>query len=128
MKIGELANASGVSIDTIRFYEKRGLVRSERRTNGYRDFAETMPGLVRTIRLAQRLGFTLREIRQILAALNQSDLSQDDVAELLGAKIAEIEGKAADLLSLRDILKTRLEDVCPLGLGDEPKPVTNERN
>lgn len=68
------------------------------------------------IRLAQRLGFTLREILDLTSGLQNAQMSADEVGALLQSKINELEAKAADILSLRDILKTRLHDVCPLGL------------
>ena len=117
MKIGEFADAAGVSCDTIRFYERRGLISSDRRTNGYRDFSEDMLILVQTIRLAQKLGFSLKEIGAIVLTLNAGTLPEEDVADLLRKKISEIEAKANDLLQLRDVLTTRLNAVCPLNLG-----------
>lgn len=116
MRIGALADKLGVSTDTIRFYEKRGLIQSERRANGYRDFAPATVQLLEMIRLAQRLGFTLREISDLTSGLQSAQMSADEVGALLQSKITELEAKAADILSLRDILKARLHDVCPLGL------------
>lgn len=117
MRIGDVATTLGVSTDTIRFYEKRGLVQSDRRANGYRDFPPATVELLRLIRLAQGLGFTLAEISQITQTLTNASLDADAVAQLLRDKIAEVETKAADMLRLRDLLQARLADVCPLGLS-----------
>ncbi|MEO9864645.1 MAG: MerR family transcriptional regulator [Yoonia sp.] len=116
MRIGELADSLGITTDTIRFYEKRGLIAADRRANGYRDFSPATVQLLKMIRLAQQLGFTLREIADLTSALQDAQMSADDVGGLLQAKITELEAKAANILSLRDILQTRLNDVCPLGL------------
>ena len=62
MRIGELAQASAVSRDTLRFYEQRGLIAAQRSANGYRDYPAQMVQLVLYIKTAQRLGFTLGEI------------------------------------------------------------------
>ncbi|MBW6507596.1 MAG: MerR family transcriptional regulator [Rhodobacteraceae bacterium] len=116
MRIGELAQGAGVSTDTVRLYERRGLLRSERRANGYRDYPARTDELLRLIRLAQRLGFSLAEIGTILTGLQSQHMGSEAVADLLRAKIAQIEARAADLLTLRDLLSARLVDVCPLGL------------
>ena len=62
MKIGELASATGLSRDTLRFYEKRGLLLSRRRDNGYRDYPPEAVQWLCYLRSAQQLGFTLAEI------------------------------------------------------------------
>lgn len=117
MQIGDLARRSGVSTDTIRFYEKRGLIQADRRANNYREFAPGTVGLVALIRLAQKLGFSLSEISQIAGTLQDNVMGADQVETLLRAKITELEEKAQDILKLRDVLAGRLADVCPLGLG-----------
>ncbi|MDP1668504.1 MerR family transcriptional regulator [Phaeovulum sp.] len=116
MRIGELAEASGVSVDTLRFYERRGLVPADRRGNGYRDYPEPTVALVRLIRLAQRLGFSLREIEAVAKGLQATGLDERAVADMLRAKIAEVEARAADLMHLRDLLQARLDAACPLRL------------
>ena len=68
MRIGELAQASAVSRDTLRFYEQRGLIAAQRSANGYRDYPADMVQLVQYIKTAQRLGFTLGEIGHSVAA------------------------------------------------------------
>lgn len=117
MQIGILADRAGVSTETIRFYEKRGLISSERRANNYREFVPATVALVAMIRQAQKLGFSLAEISQIAGSLQDSTMGADQVEALLRDKIAELEMKARDILGLRDILAARLADVCPLGLG-----------
>ncbi|MEX0971575.1 MAG: MerR family transcriptional regulator [Paracoccaceae bacterium] len=117
MRIGELARRLDISTDTIRFYERRGLISAARRANGYRDYSAEAEALLRLIRLAQRLGFTLAEIGALTASLQDQSLSRDAVAAILREKLAEIEARTADLQALGDVLRARLADVCPLGLG-----------
>ena len=126
MRIGDLARRVGVSCDTLRLYEKRGLIRADRRANGYRDFPEEVEALVRLIRLAQTLGFSLREIGELLRGMN-GQMSEDEVAALLRAKLAEIDAKLATLKELRGVLGARLAAVCPLGLGPKPAQPVGRR-
>jgi len=118
MRIGELAGKAGVSTDTIRLYEKRGLLRSARRGNGYRDFPEGSERLLRMIRLAQRLGFSLSEIADIaLPLVDGESVGREEVARLLTDKIDNVERRARDLMELRDLLKAALVDACPLEIA-----------
>ena len=116
MRIGELAERAGVSTDALRLYERQGLIRSDRRANGYRDFPETMVALVELIRLAQSLGFTLAEIGSLMRGM-ESGLNAAQVAEVLAAKRAEIATRIAGLERLTALIDARLDKVCPLGMG-----------
>eukprot|EP01032_Pedospumella_encystans_P037187 gene37187-42118_t len=69
MQIGEIAAATGISRDTLRFYEKRGLLRARRSANGYRDYPPEAVDWLRYIRTAQQLGFSLKEIEADLPLL-----------------------------------------------------------
>ena len=115
MRIGELAGKAGVSTDTIRLYEKRGLLSSVRRGNGYRDFPEGSERLLRTIRLAQRLGFSLSEIADIARPIaDGGSVAREEVARLLTDKIDDVDRRARDLMELRDLLSVALADACPV--------------
>ena len=116
MRVGTLAAETGASTDTIRLYEARGLIRSDRRSNGYRAFDPSAIGLIRTIRLAQRLGFTLREVGDVLGTLQEAGLPAERIRTLLTSKLDDVDGRIADLHALRSLLQTRLDDVCGLGL------------
>jgi MerR family copper efflux transcriptional regulator len=118
MRIGRVAEAVGVSVDAVRLYERMGLVRSERGRNGYRDFEGAAVTILKLVRQAQGLGFSLREIGQVLAGLN-GDLSADEVQALLEERIAVVDRQLADLTSLRGLLAARLTEVCALGLGQK---------
>lgn len=114
MQIGELSQRSGLSRDTLRFYEKRGLIRAHRRPNGYRHYPDGTVFVLDYLRTAQRLGFTLAEIEAELPALAEDGITADRIAEILRVKIAAIDARIAELCALRDDLGSRLNAACPL--------------
>jgi MerR family copper efflux transcriptional regulator len=114
MRIGELAQASGVSRDTLRFYETRGLIRAQRQANGYRRYAAETALLVNYIRSAQQLGFSLAEIGKELPAVWQQAEPGPAIQQLLAAKLGEIDARIDALKALRDGLAERLGQACPL--------------
>ncbi|MBD8094870.1 MerR family DNA-binding transcriptional regulator [Pseudomonas edaphica] len=114
MRIGELAQASQVSRDTLRFYEQRGLIAAQRSANGYRDYPPDMLQLVLYIKTAQRLGFSLGEIGTSVAALWQAPDPDAAVTQLLQDKLNLIETRITELGHLRQELQQRLGQRCPL--------------
>lgn len=114
MQIGELSKRSGVSRHTLRYYEKRGLIRSVRRPNGYREYQEGIILLLDYIRTAQSLGFTLTEVEDELPMLLTEGISQHKVAELLRGKLAAIDARILGLAQLRERLDAQLTQVCPI--------------
>ncbi len=115
MQIGELAAASGLSRDTLRFYERQGLLRAHRRDNGYRDYPATSLPWLRQLRLAQQLGFTLAELKAALPLLDESPGQIDrEVARMLAGKLAEVDERLAQMQQLRHELAARIESRCPL--------------
>lgn len=106
MKIGELASLSGLSVDTIRFYEKQGLIPSPRRTDAnYRMYDADTPRRLIFIRKARDLGFTLQEIGQLLALSEDSRAGAGDVKERSQAKLAELDRKIAEMQAMRRSLE-----------------------
>ena len=83
MQIGELAAATGLSRDTLRFYEKRGLLTPRRGANGYRDYPPEAAQWLRYVRTAQSLGFTLAQIEADLPLLADADASAPRLREVL---------------------------------------------
>jgi DNA-binding transcriptional MerR regulator len=114
MRIGELSSRAGVSTDALRLYERLGLIRSERRPNGYRDYDEAMLFVVNYVRMAQRLGFTLSEIGAEVPALIAGELTADRVSAILSDKLALIDARMAGLQALRTELAGLLASVCPV--------------
>ena len=102
MKIGEVAGQAGVTVDTVRFYERVGVLPSPARTeSGYRDYE---PGTVERIRLTrelQAIGFTLNEAVDALAAHDAGDATCESERWRLQAVLDRVDAKLADLTALR---------------------------
>jgi Zn(II)-responsive transcriptional regulator len=113
MKIGQLAQRAGVGIDTVRYYEREGLLpRAQRLASGYRTYAEQDVKRLRFVRRAKALGFTLPEIRELLDLSAHRD---DDMAAMKAAaigKIADVEAKLAELERVRSGLRALVAS-CP---------------
>ena len=117
MQIGDLAAATGLSRDTLRFYEKRGLLAPRRGGNGYRDYPPEAVQWMRYVRTAQSLGFTLAEIEADLPLLADADASAPRLREALQGKLREIDRRVEGLVALRGELARRLDEAmeaCPL--------------
>lgn len=111
MTIGKLARASGIGIETLRFYEREKLVPEPPRTEaGYRLYPAETTARVRFIRRAKTLGFSLGEIRELLT-LQDANGSRAEVREITGAHLAEVEARIRDLERVRDVLR-ELQDCC----------------
>lgn len=111
--IGELARAASVPISTLRFYERRGLLSAATRTRaGYRQFTEDDAARVRFLRRAQELGFTLAELRELLALSRKRTVIGGEVAKRGNAKLTEIDTRIADLRRVRRALAELLAAQC----------------
>jgi Hg(II)-responsive transcriptional regulator len=109
---GELAKRGGVNIETIRYYERLGLLpKPPRSAAGYRLFAADDARRVRFIKRAQELGFSLKEIEELLALQSAPHTTRADVHKKTAAKIAEIEEKLRDLQAIKESLE-RLTAAC----------------
>lgn len=98
MRIGQLAEATGTTTKTLRFYEESGLLPpAERLASGYRDYAEDAVGRVGFIHRGQAAGLTLAQIRQILDIRDGGQAPCKHVRDLLDVRLAEIEQQIADL-------------------------------
>jgi DNA-binding transcriptional MerR regulator len=122
MRIGELAAQAGVSTDTIRFYEKIGLVTGHRLANGYRDFPpETVPWL-HYVRTAQTLGFSLAEITRTGEQLRDTPVTAAALSALFAEKIRLIDARMTQLAALRADLDARVGTGCPLRASAHTDP------
>jgi DNA-binding transcriptional MerR regulator len=109
--IGQLAKRGGVGIDTVRYYERNGLLTPHTRlASGYRRYSELELARLRFIRRAQVLGFTLKEIKELLALSAQRDVGR--VKRSAQAKLKDVKSRIAALERVRDGLAT-LIDACP---------------
>lgn len=113
MAIGEVAKSSGVSIETIRYYEREGLLAAaERKESGYRVFNQDHVRRLRFIQKAKTLGFSLREISELLSIREDPKGSSREVKALARAKLVDIEEKIRVLQRMKRSLKP-LVDSCP---------------
>ncbi|MFQ5352094.1 MAG: heavy metal-responsive transcriptional regulator [Candidatus Binatia bacterium] len=112
MRIGQVAKASGLGIETIRFYEKKGLIEEPaRRVSGYREYEEAVVPRLLFVRQAKNLGFTLREIKELLALRLDREASCGRVKRQAEAKIADIEMRMKSLRRMKRALET-LSSAC----------------
>lgn len=125
MKIGELAHRAGVGIDTVRYYERQGLLPlPARQVSGYRCYEASDIARLRFVRRAKALGFTLAEIRELLALSSHHDADMGRMKAVAAHKLIEVEAKVDELTRIRDGLKT-LVTACP-GQGDlDECPILN---
>ncbi len=114
MQIGEIAKAANVSTDTIRFYERRGLIASQRRANGYRDFPAETVQAIEMIRKAQAMGFSLSEIREVILTMSENGLSAEQASKILTEKLVETEGRIREMQRMRMRLIDTIDQHCPL--------------
>jgi Hg(II)-responsive transcriptional regulator len=113
LKVGELAKRSRVSLQTIRYYEREGLLpKPPRLRSGYRLFSPDLVGQVQFIKRAQKLGFSLADIRQLLSIQAHPEKQCADVRRLAETKLAEIERKIGELEAIRQVLRD-LAKRCP---------------
>ena len=112
MTSGQLAKKSGVGVETLRFYEREGLLpKPARLASGYRQYPAEAVERVRFVRRAQLLGFQLKDIKELLALRENPDAGSGEVREKAVAKLADIDQRIKDLEVMRTEL-TRLVAAC----------------
>ena len=112
LSIGKVARGAGVAVDTVRYYEREGLLEKPMRTSsGYRQYPPDAVARLRFIRQAKELGFTLSEIRELLALKVAPGKSCADVRARAESKIADIEQRVAQLTRMKQAL-ARLAAAC----------------
>jgi DNA-binding transcriptional MerR regulator len=111
LRSGELARLAGVSADTLRHYERKGvLARPRRAGNGYREYPAAALRRVRQVRRALAVGFTLDELANVLRVRDSGGAPCQEVRALAASKLSHIETQLRELISLRDELRTTLKD------------------
>jgi MerR family transcriptional regulator, copper efflux regulator len=109
LRIGEVARQAAVNVQTVRYYERRGLLKEpERRESGYRDYDPEAVRLLRFIKQAQELGFTLKEVEELLALRADKRRSCAEVRQAAAAKIADVDRKISSLTAIREGLSVLL--------------------
>lgn len=109
LQIGKVAAQTGLSIDTIRFYEREGLsLEPQRSEGGYRLYRQAEIDQLQFIRKAQQLGFSLQEIRELLIISNEETEACTHVRDLIEHKLSTVCGKLKELKGLERHLKSSL--------------------
>jgi len=109
MNIGVVARKSGLPAKTIRYYEDIGLVRADRKPNGYRDYSDDHLNTLRFLARARSLGFSIDECRQLLSLYEDRDRASGDVKSLAMTHIEEVERKIEELQGIRATLVSLVE-------------------
>jgi MerR family mercuric resistance operon transcriptional regulator len=112
LKIGQLAQRAAVNLQTIRYYEREGLLpEPPRLSSGYRLYTDSTVRRVRFIKRAQEIGFSLAEIRELLSLRADGQRERNEVRAIAQAKIADIEDKMRTLKAMKTVLN-RLTERC----------------
>ena len=112
MRIGEAAAEAGVSVQTLRYYERRGLIsKPARRPSGYREYSKDVVRLIRLIKWAQNIGFTLDEIKE-MTGLIENQIRSGTVRARAAAKIKDVDEKIRQLQTMRNALAALVECSC----------------
>ena len=110
MRIGKVAKAAGIGIDAVRFYEREGLIAEPpRQASGYRAYPESVVSRLSFIRHAKALGFTLKEIRELLSLRVDRKAKCSAVEKRAQAKITDIEKRIRSLQKMRRTLRKLVE-------------------
>lgn len=141
LRAGQAADAAGVNVETLRYYERRGIIPApERSLGGHRLYSDATVTTLRVVKAAQRLGFTLDEVAELLEAGRHHHRGTAGLQARTEAKLAEIDQKLADLQVIRDalvaardagcddLLECAESDCCPIPFAQiTARPGTNPR-
>ena len=112
LTIGQAARSAGVGVETVRFYERQGLLQEPpRRDSGYRQYPEDVVARLRLIRRAKDLGFSLKEIKELLALRVDPNTTCAEVRKRAKEKIIDVEAKIEALQKIKKAL-TKLMKTC----------------
>lgn len=121
MQTSEVATRAGVNVQTLRYYERRGLLgRPPRTASGYRQYPDDAVRIVRFVKRAQDLGFTLDEVEQLLRLRRVHPSRRVEVRALATAKIADIDTRIEQLTAMRTALGGMLSACCGDGALECP--------
>lgn len=123
LKVSEVAKQAGVNLQTIHYYERRGLLPKPPRTgSNYRAYPTDAVLLVRFIKRAQELGFTLKEIRELIALRDSRSRRRSEVRAVAETKMRDIDQKLTRLRAMRNALHSLIE-TCACGTGRLACPI-----
>ena len=129
MLIGELSAATGLTRDTIRFYEKQGLIeisKKGRRANNYKEYTEDILVRLKTVKRLKNFGFTLNEIADLLDKIEVKEATCNNVSDLINAKVDLLDSKIRDMIELRNQLLSgvkKCQSCCDPVLPEENCPI-----
>jgi MerR family transcriptional regulator, copper efflux regulator len=120
LTIGLVARRAGVGVETVRFYERRGLIEEPpRRLSGYREYDGEVVSRLGFIRRAKDLGFTLKEIKELLSLRRDPSTPAADVKRRAEAKIADIQARIRTLQRMKKALEKLTSACCGRATGAE---------
>jgi Hg(II)-responsive transcriptional regulator len=123
VRTNEVAKEAGVNVQTLKYYERRGLLQEpKRRASGYREYGTDAVARVRFIKRAQELGFTLAEIAELLTLREHAERTRPEARALAATKITTIDRKVGQLLAMREAL-SRLVEACQCDGGALECPI-----
>lgn len=130
MRIGEVAEKAGVGVETIRFYERKGLIEQPRKPGdgGYRSYSPETVERVRFVRQAQRLGFSLQEINELLLLKADPETDCADVRQRAQAKLGEVNEKIARLGAIQAALQSLIRECQGQGPASSGCPILDSLN
>jgi DNA-binding transcriptional MerR regulator len=123
MRSGQVARDAGVNVETRRYYARRGILQApERRASGYREYTNEAVGVIRFVKRAQELGFSLDEIETLLTLAAGGPESCDSARTLATRKLAELDVKMRSIRAMQVSLR-RLVDTCEMPRGERDCPL-----
>lgn len=120
MTIGRLARAAGVGVETIRYYQQRGLLPVPSSAGAYRQYPVLLTARIRFVKRAQELGFSLDEITQLLRL--EDGTHRDSIRQVAADRLGQIEQKLTDLKRMRKTLRHLVAE-CEHTRADLPCPI-----
>jgi len=129
LKIGQVAAQANVNLETVRYYERQGLISEPPRAeSGYRQFTVETVERIKFIKRAQELGFTLSEIKKLLSVTNGGDFNRQDIRQFALQKIDEIEQTITDLGKIKSVLHDLSAQCVACGSDDSCPILKNLEN
>lgn len=123
MRSGQVARDAGVNVETLRYYERRGILRTPpRRESGYREYTNEAVGIIRFVKRAQELGFSLDEVETLLSLAAGGPESCDSARTLAARKLDELDAKMRSISAMQDSLR-RLIATCEMPRGERDCPL-----
>lgn len=120
LSIGHVARRTGIGVETVRFYERQGLIQEPaRRKSGYRQYTEAVIPRLEFIKRSRELGFSLQDIGEFLSLRPDSEASCDEVKRRAEEKIAQLEEKIGTLVRMKGALEDLVETCCGKGSESE---------